>query len=383
MTIRTVEIAGGGLAGMAAAVAFAQRGWTVRVWEQAPALREIGAGLYVWENGLRVLEALSVLDLLEASSHRVRAFEVFDERLNVVERFSYSHLPGERLVTMLRPALHRALAETASRLGVQVETGQKVLAAEQGGVLVLDSGDRHEADLIVAADGATSRVRDSLGVLQKKRTLSDGATRLLVPRTEEEREDPKWHVCREYWGGTRRFLYTPCSPESVYLAFAGRIDDDRAKAVPVDVESWSETFPHLSELIHRVTPETSARWDDFSLVRLKRWSSGRVAVIGDAAHAQPPNLGQGACLAMSNALALAATVHDASDMTAALATWEARERPIVEHTQRWTYLWGLASVTWPKSLQNQRSQVVSWLSKRRWIGRQLTKTSSHIPTGAV
>jgi 2-polyprenyl-6-methoxyphenol hydroxylase-like FAD-dependent oxidoreductase len=261
-------------------------------------------------------------------------------------------------------------------------TGKRVVGARPEGALVFEDGSSVAADLVIGADGVHSRVRDSLGLTRSNRSLRDGATRMLIERTDAERSDPDSQQCREYWSGTRRVLYTPCHRDWVYLAVVGRNDDRQAREVPVDVESWVRSFPHLESLLRRVHPDTEGRWDPFTMVHLKSWSSGRVAVTGDAAHAQPPNLGQGACLAMSNMLALAvATDGRRTDVPAALRSWERRERPLVEHTQRWTYRWGLLSATCPPGLERVRSPFVRWAGHRPFIASRLARTASHVPTG--
>ena len=98
-------------------------------------------------------------------------------------------------------------------------------------------------------------------------------------------------------------LYTPCSETEVYIALVMLDSDAVAKAVPIDKDAWKGWFPHLAPLIDRLGVE--GRYDRFELIRLKRWSEGKVAVLGDAAHALPPNIGQGGGCAMMNALALA------------------------------------------------------------------------------
>jgi len=378
-----VEIAGGGLAGLAGAIAFAERGWRTRVWEQAPALREIGAGLYVWENGLRTLAALGVYDELIGTAHPVRGFEVRDERLRTVEYFEYSQEPGHRLVTMLRPDLHAALQRRAAELGVEVVTGAKAVSASPEGELTFEDGRTVKADLVIGADGVHSRVRDSMGLLRHKRALRDGAIRLLIPRTERERTEPEYQKCVEYWAGTRRILYTPCHHDWVYLGMVTRNRDDEAyRRVPVDVDAWVDAFPHLNGTLRRITEETEARWDSFSLGRLNSWHAGRVAIVGDAAHAQPPNLGQGACLAMQNALALSVFVdRQRDDLEQALAAWEHSERPLTEHTQRWTHRWGVLSATCPHGFERARSRFISWAGQRDWVGRNIGKTAAHVPLG--
>ena len=138
--------------------------------------------------------------------------------------------------------------------------------------------------------------------LSKRKYLVDGCTRLLLDKTEAERAPADGAKTIEYWSGTRRLLYTPCSETDIYIALTMLDDDAAAKAVPVRKDEWKRAFPHLETLIDRIG--ALGRYDRFELIKLKRWSAGRVAIIGDAAHALPPNIGQGGGCAMMNALSL-------------------------------------------------------------------------------
>ena len=377
------EIAGAGLAGLATAIALARRGWTVRMHEAAPTLREIGAGLYIWENGLRVLEALDMYGKIEARAHRVPAFDVVDERYRLVHRMHFSEKPGERLFIVLRPELHRSLVNFAQSLGVEIRTSSRVVSADPEGSVELDDGSRYKADLVVGADGLNSAVRDSLGMLKRKRDLIDGAIRLLIPRTAAERVDPDRQRCVEYWRGSRRILYTPAGPDDVYLCLTAQASDEAAKEIPLDLDMWRRNFPRLLDALDRVTDETPARWDRFSMVKVRAWSRGRVAILGDALHAQPPNLGQGAGLGMQGGLALADALSKSPDVVSGLARWEQTEREIVAHTQRWTWLWGLSSAAFPHQMQRARSRFVSWLASRERVARNVSRTACHVPTGSI
>jgi 2-polyprenyl-6-methoxyphenol hydroxylase-like FAD-dependent oxidoreductase len=179
----------------------------------------------------------------------------------------------------------------------------------------------------------------------------------------------------EYWSGSRRVLHTPCSEREIYLALTMLDDDEAAKAAPIDAGLWKGWFPHLAGLIDRIGK--AGRYDRFELIRLRAWSSGRVAILGDAAHALPPNLGQGGGCAMMNALALAVHLERAPDIPAALAAWEQRERPLTEHTQRMSRFFGMAT-TWPPPLQRLFFHVTG-RSKR--IAELRTRTARHRPTG--
>jgi 2-polyprenyl-6-methoxyphenol hydroxylase-like FAD-dependent oxidoreductase len=179
----------------------------------------------------------------------------------------------------------------------------------------------------------------------------------------------------EYWSGTRRLLYTPCSDTDIYIALTMLDSDVAAKTVPVHKDEWKRAFPHLEALIDRIGGQ--GRYDRFDLIKLKRWSAGSVAIIGDAAHALPPNIGQGGGCAMMNALSLAVYLEREVNVAPALATWERSERPLTDHTQRISYFLGLPT-TWPPAL---RATVLSIAGRSKWLVRQRTRTALHRPTG--
>jgi len=113
------------------------------------------------------------------------------------------------------------------------------------------------------------------------------------------------------------------------------------------------------------------------VVKMKRWSAGRVAVIGDAAHAMAPNLGQGGACAMMNALGLAVVLKRHADIAGGLAEWEREERPLTDHTQRLSSFYS-ALTMWPDAL---RSAAFWTTSRSKWLRKQYLRTALHVPTG--
>lgn len=374
---RHAEIAGGGIAGLTAAIALAQRHWTVRVHERSPALRPEGAGIYIWENGLRVLTAIGAHDEAVAGCHRGWMRETRDDRNRVVAVARWSAEPGRRVVSVARMQLLRALFRRAQELGVEIEFGGEAVAAQPDGELVLSGGERRKADLVIAADGINSKVRDSLGLLRSRKRHADGAIRLMIPRLAAERSTDEGRKYIEYWSGFRRILYTPCSADDLYLALTTLDRDEAGKRLPLDKAAWTRSFPHLAALIDRIGD--GARWDCFETVKLTQWSRGRVAIIGDAAHAQAPNLGQGGGCSLMNALALAVTLDETESIEEALQRWEQRERPLTDHTQRVSALYSKVT-TLPPLL---RSVTLNWLGKSRWAMSQRMRTAFHVPTGTA
>jgi 2-polyprenyl-6-methoxyphenol hydroxylase-like FAD-dependent oxidoreductase len=372
MTQRHAEIVGAGFAGLTAACALAQRGWRVRVHERGDKLRTTGAGIYVYENGLRVLDAVGAYEAAVANAPTAHTREVRDDRNRVISMHRWK---GSRVFSIVRQNIINALAAAATKAGVEIVTGSAATAATAAGELALADGQRLRPDLIVGADGSGSCVRDSLGLIVKRKFLVDGCTRLLMDKTAEERQSTDGGKTIEYWSGTRRVLYTPCSGADIYVALTMLDRDEAGKSVPVHKDSWKRAFPHLETLIDRIGEQ--GRYDRFELIKLRRWSAGRVAIIGDAAHALPPNIGQGGGCAMMNALSLSVHLDREPDVVAALETWERNERPITDHTQRISVLLGLPT-TWPPRL---RAVTLALAGRSKWLTRQRTRTALHRPTG--
>lgn len=372
MSERHAEVVGAGFAGLTVACALAQRGWSVRVHERADHLRTTGAGIYIYENGLRVLEAVGAYAIAVQGALGAHTREVRDGngRLISIHRWG-----GSRVFSVVRQNVINALATAATRAGVEIVTGSPAAGTTADGELALADGRRISADLIVAADGSNSRLRDLLNLLSKRKYLVDGCTRLLMTRSAADRAQNDDGKTIEYWSGTQRVLYTPCSENEIYLALTMLDGDTAAKAVPVRKDIWKRAFPNLETLIDRVG--SHGRYDRFELIRLKRWSAGRVAIIGDAAHAMPPNIGQGGGCAMMNALALAVYLDRHREITVALQAWERHERPVTEHAQRISYFLGLAT-TWPSWL---RAAAFAVAGRSKWFMRQRTRTALHRPTG--
>src|SRR5436305_3075347 len=167
---RSAEIVGGGFAGLAAACALARRGWRVRLHERADRLRTAGAGINIYENGLRVLEALGALQETIRDGSRTRLRETRDGN----GRLLSVHHWDIRVYGVLRQRMIDALAAAARRAGAEVILNSEGIAATPAGELQLANGEKLKADLVVAADGVNSRIRDGLALVRERRYLRDG-----------------------------------------------------------------------------------------------------------------------------------------------------------------------------------------------------------------
>ncbi|MGZ4509666.1 MAG: FAD-dependent oxidoreductase [Blastococcus sp.] len=372
-TQRHAEVAGAGLAGLTLATALAQRGWSVRVHERGSELREIGAGIYLWENALRALEDIGAYDAVAARGERINSPELRDHKQRLLQR---EWLRDGRLYTVVRRDLHAALADAAKQAGVEIETSSVVAGATPDGELELADGTVHKADLVVGADGVYSRVRDTLGLTQQITNLGDGCGRHLVPRTADDPVNVAW----EEWNGGRRVGVVPSSPEWTYLFLCCPEDDTEGlQQQPFNRQTWIDSFPSFRSQLERVPDMPEGRWAAFSDVVTKNWYKGRAAIVGDAAHAMSPNLGQAACCAMMNGVALAQALNG-RDIDTGLELWQRSEKPVIDRVQRYSRMYGKIGTRWPERGLEVRSALIWSLAKAKPFQRRLQFAANYFPS---
>lgn len=371
---RHAEVAGAGFAGLTVAAALAQRGWTVRVHERTSEVRAFGAGIWMWENGVRVLNAIGAADEALADCTETPSWTSWDAKGRVIDQIDFSG-GHARVFCLPRQQLLQAMKHAAERGGVEIVTSSEAVGAAPDGTLELADGRQMKADLVIGCDGVNSNVRDSLGLLRSRKRHVDGAIRVLVDHEPGAYEKQENRRVREWWSGNRRLLYTPCNARVYYLCLTMAASDKAATAIPVRKDEWIKTFPHLDAMISSIGDD--GRYDRFETTKLSRWSAGRVAILGDAAHGMTPGLGQGCGTAICNGVALAAMLDDSDDIETTLMTWEANRRRITEHTQIWSQItWPL--IPWPH-----------WCAKAyynlpfgaAWIARQRRRPSEQVPYG--
>lgn len=348
---RHAEIAGGGIGGLSCAMMLAQQGWTVRVHERSAEIREVGAGIYIKNNAIEVLEEAGVFDRLVPHGLKLERAQHVDRHGRIMQD---RKLEGaSRVHVFARQTLIEALRDGALTAGVEIVTGSTAEGADPSGALILQDGRRLKADLVVAADGVRSKVRASLGFDAGYRALPTIINRYLIP----SREPTPDAVTREHWSGRWRMGVTPASENQTYVYQVHPEWDQGAKKLPNDVALWSRAFPHLRRLFEMLAESEVSQYN-YGVVHCAHWQKGRVAILGDAAHGLPPTLGQGAGLTLMNARALTAALSRSRTVEEALPMWEDTVRFISDKTQRWSMRYDFFTRQWPTALWFARPAII-------------------------
>jgi 2-polyprenyl-6-methoxyphenol hydroxylase-like FAD-dependent oxidoreductase len=335
-------VVGAGIGGLTAAHALRRAGWQVDVYEQAPEIGPVGAGIGIAPNAVKALDRLGLGADLRERAQRQDGMAV---RLRSGRRLAI--LPGARIeerygapfYALHRADLHELLASRlsgtslhtghrATGLTTEADTATVTFATSTGPVSVT-------ADLVVAADGVHSDLRAMLfpgypGADYAGYTVWRG----LVPTTSATVPA----VLTETWGRGARFGYVVLGEDRVYW-FAGENmrehdkPEHRLDLLAERFRGWHEPIPQLLA----ATPEHTLLRHDVYYLRapLPSFVRGRVVLLGDAAHAVTPDIGQGACLAIEDAVVLASTM-DAEGVDRGLRVYDATRRPRTESMARFS-----------------------------------------------
>ena len=302
-----IIITGGGIAGLAAAIALRQRGFEVQVLEQAPELREIGAGLLLAPNACKVLDRLGALSfLLGGHSVEVPRWELRNWRGKLLSALA---IPGEGELALstrrsdLQFALLGCLPPGFVKLGCHV-TAAKLLS--DGVQLGLADGRVMKARQVIVADGAHSAARASLWHDSEPRYCGYVGWRAIVDHVPHGWEQGR---VSESWGQGRRFGIAPVGGGRTYWYATANVPASRShERIPLeqlrrDFAAWHAPVP---EILEATLPEALLQHPIADRRPLPHWQlEEKVVLIGDAAHPLTPNLGQGASMALEDAWELA------------------------------------------------------------------------------
>lgn len=324
-------VAGGGIVGLVSAIALRRQGIDVVVCEQAPEIRAVGAGLGLWTNALAVFDALGIGDGVRAIGRPAEMrFRGPDGGLIETPGFDEEY---HRYLLVHRAKLNDLLAEAVG--GEHIRLNARVVGYEEtdsGVVACLEDGTRLEGDVLVGADGAFSQVRSAL-VPDSDAVEHEGhlAWRAVVSPPEGITIGSSVIVVGEQ---RTRGGYVPTADGTVYWlvnqfdagALEGSLKEQaRRRAALMDTTGWN---PALLALIDATREEEVLRNQIMLVPPLPRWTSERVALAGDAAHAMSPHITAGATLGVEDALLLARLLSTSDDVGSALAAYEADRIPV-------------------------------------------------------
>ncbi len=328
MKSANVLIIGGGIGGLTAAIALRQRGFNVDLLEKNPSMTVYGVGIIQQSNVIRAFSQLGILNEYIAAGFGFDYVYVYAGSGDLLAK-----VPARRLVEgypanlgISRRSLHRVLTDTASRLGACLQFGVTTTRLEDTGTQVVAHFERQPVknyDLVIAADGIYSSTRtDILPEALPPEYTGQAVWRYNFPRPKEVDG-----VCA-YTGAIGVGL-VPLSQDEMYMFVTTPEPDDRRPPREGLASSMRErlagTCPSLQALASRITDDDAVVYRPLEWILVSGpWHRGRTVFLGDAVHATTPHLGQGAGMAIEDALVLAEELARAATFEAACIAYRAR-----------------------------------------------------------
>jgi 2-polyprenyl-6-methoxyphenol hydroxylase-like FAD-dependent oxidoreductase len=319
-----ILIAGAGIGGCALGWALQRKGFEVQIFERADEIKEVGAGLSLWSNATRILKLLDLDNVVENLSIGMSDGGIYSHTGELLARNVMKQM-DERFGTPNLVA-HRAdlLDGLLNAVGREhVQTGAACLGASQTDTSVtlkLASGEEVSGDLLIGADGMRSTIRTAIGLPLELRYHGCFVLRGIVSldATTLRPEDDFYGM---YMGEGRHLGVTPMSGNRAYwFVTDAKPAGSKAGAEGSKAEMLARVarWPSAVRQIIEATPEERIlRNDVYAQKPIDRWCIGRIGLLGDAAHAMTPNMGQGACQALEDAYVLAECLADAPESPAA------------------------------------------------------------------
>lgn len=326
-----IAIIGGGIGGLTAALALRQAGYEPEVFEQAPALLDVGAAIAIWPNAMRVLDRLQAGDKIRAHAGVMNEIRWLDQHGHLINRVRIGRASG---VALHRADLQHILQHSLPDQSIHL--GHTLVEQQQRGdrmITKFANGDSIEADFLVGADGIHSRVRaqfiDDGDPIYRGYTVWRGISPHVpdaLPRT----------TAVELHGRGRRFGIGP-----VGLGRAGwwaTVNNDHSTDDLLTL--FSGWYQPVLELIEATPRASILKTGAFDRLPVRSWGSGRMTLLGDAIHPTTPNLGQGGCLAMEDAMMLARCFEKYGANEEALRRYERRRYQRTTAVSRYSRYYG-------------------------------------------
>lgn len=351
-------IIGAGIGGLTTAIALAQKGIQVQIYERASEIKEVGAGVWIAPNGMQIFDKLGIAQEVAAAGTKLKRISVVDLNYKPISVIDGAEIEAKHQFGTI--AIHRATLQQILASKVHPEhlhLNKAFKNYEQNGTAVtvyFEDGSTAEADFLICADGLKSKARIQMHGPQNLRdsgqTCWRFATAFDLPREEQDN-------MYEVWANTKglRVGYSKIDDKRVYVYItnnkkhaASHIDKNIKNYLLAICKPFSKT---LTDLLEAVDEKEIIQTDLFDFKPIQKWTDNRVALIGDAAHATTPNLGQGACQAIEDAWVLAEEVSANANIEISLVNF-----------------------------QKRRIEKATFITNTSWLFSQMTNTSGLMKT---
>ncbi|MCI0488227.1 MAG: FAD-dependent monooxygenase [Blastocatellia bacterium] len=385
--LNKILIVGGGIAGLTLAAFLRRTGISIDLIERAEEWKPVGAGITLGINAVRILSQLGLYEQLLKSGQAIHQGRISDERGRTLNRIDFRLLAkkyGVESVALHRADLHDALLGAIAGSNINVRLGTTLKRLEDGGDsarVELSDGSTERYDLVVGADGINSQVRELLlGEIPLRYSGYTCWRFVIEPDFDFDRE-----MTTEMWGRGKRFGIVPIGRENIYCYTTMNAGPRAPEYETVNLDRFREMYKEFGSIVPLILRAIRSRdqliQNDLEDIYVEQWHKGRVVLIGDAAHALTPNMGQGAAMAIEDAFVLATCLRRCANLALALQTFTGSRRKRVDRVRSQSYRLGRIAQYESKTACLLRNLVVKVMPDNLTL-RNVEKVLGGAPTDA-
>jgi len=333
-----IDIIGAGIGGLSTAIALRQKGFNVRIFEQSQTLSSVGAGIILASNAMQIYDKLGLREEIEKKGKIISSMQITKQTLEPISTMDLTYLKS--LYNVNTVAIHRADLQKiliGALEGVEIHLGYKLVNIKHhsiNNILEFANGVFEKSLVLIGADGLHSSVRK---ISFSPSTLREAKQVCWRGVTNYKLSDSYEDSLYEAWGDTARFGFVKISDTQVYW-YALKSFMKSAKECNLDkIDTYFEAFhPMIRDMIASTSKNDIHSAEIMDLKPLKTWHQNTICLLGDAAHAMTPNMGQGACQA----------IEDAYVISEYLSVYPTQEAFAKYHKNRYSKVANIVKMSW-------------------------------------
>lgn len=302
--MKKIAIIGAGIGGLTAALAFKQKGFNITVYESATEIKPVGAGIGIANNAMQIFKKLNIHEKIESAGVKVSSMNITDHQLrslSVMDLTEFELKYGVCNISIHRAVLQNILVEEIGFENIKLSKRLFKIEQNENVKLIFEDGSAETADVVIAADGINSVIRkqlfDSSQIRDTNQICWRGVSKISLPKDYNNK-------AVEAWGNGKRFGFVQINSQDIY--WYAVVNESLVNQHENNLHDLFKDFhTDVLNIIENTSDDTIIKNRIIDLKPIHKWYNKNVCLLGDAAHATTPNLGQGACQAIEDAYLLA------------------------------------------------------------------------------
>lgn len=333
--MNSISIIGGGIGGLTLGNVLKQHNIDFKIYESASEIKPVGAGIAMAGNAMQIFDKLGLKEKIEKAGTKMHALIITDEKLKTISKTDVLKLESKYNVCNI--AIHRAELQKvlSDNISENIILNKRLLTIEkkENYHLTFEDKTEIESEIIFGADGVKSLVRNQILKSGQIREAKQKCWRGIIKTEIPEKYS---HNAYEMWGKGKRFGFVKIKENTLYWY---ALVNEKFYFKDIDLlETFKEFHPDIFEMIGKTSKENIIQNDIIDLKPMEKWTSENLCLIGDAAHATTPNMGQGGCQAVEDAYIIGKLLENEKDWNKVFHQFEKIRRLKVNHIVKtsWT-----------------------------------------------